>query len=85
MPYKRRSKEELNAIFKALDDRVPQKEIQREYDISDGSIARLMRVHRGLAPDASRKKIEDKVQKLENKLKERDREIALLKAALKKN
>ncbi|MNL69487.1 hypothetical protein D3C87_1943560 [compost metagenome] len=85
MPLKKRPTEEVEAMLKDYSAGLTQLEICEKYSISQSAFVRIVRVSRGLEPDASKRKTENKVKKLEKTLKERDREIALLKAILKKN
>lgn len=85
MPHKPRPKEETLGILNDYDQGMSAKDICRKYDISESTFFRMLRVSRGFPANATRRKIENKVQKLEKTLKEREREIALLKAALKKS
>lgn len=85
MPHKPMSKDEIEKILQDYSQGVSIRDICEKYDISQNTFFRMLRVSRGFPADATRRKIENKVQKLEKTLKEREREIALLKAALKKS
>ncbi|MBO9665577.1 MAG: transposase [Bdellovibrio sp.] len=85
MPYKKRSQEEVDAILKELETGSSRWEVCQKYDLSESSLTRIINVSRGLEAEPSKRKAESKIKKLEDTLKERDREIALLKAALKKS
>ncbi len=80
MPRKKRSEEEIKEILKAQANGVPISEICKQFDMSQTAYYRLIHASQGAMP----KKAESKIKKLEKKLKEREREIALLKEILKK-
>ena len=83
MSRKVRSKDEIENILRAFTKGMKPAEIFEKYEISEPAFYRLLRVSRGETPEASPRA--SKVEKLEQKIEERDREIALLKAALKKS
>lgn len=85
MPHKPRPKEEIVGVLSDYEQGLSVKDICQKYEISQTTFFRMLRVSRGFPADATRRKIENKVQKLEKTLKEREREIVLLKAALKKS
>ncbi len=85
MPMKKRTKEEVEEMLIAHAQGATMPEISQRFSISEGSFCRILRVNRGLPADSTGKKTKKKVERLERQLKERDREIELLKAALKKS
>ena len=82
MSRKVRSPEEIKAILKAFEGGMSQPEISKKFALSEAGFYRILRVSRGETPEASPRN--SRVEQLEKKLKQRDLEIALLKAALKK-
>jgi len=85
VPRKPRTKEEIEAIVCDAEAGVSALEIAQKYDISETALYTLLRAYRGMPPKDYRKEEEKKSKKLEKKLAEKEREIVLLKAALKKN
>ena len=85
MSKKNRPKEEAEEIVKALENGTDPREIRDRYGISLSAIYRLLRDSRGLEPNPSAKKQTIKIKKLEKTLQEKDKEIALLRQALKKS
>jgi transposase len=82
---KARSEEEIKAIIKDYESELSAYEISEKYKISESALYRLVNVHRGVDIYPERKKHESENRKLKRQLLEREREIALLKAALKKS
>lgn len=85
MPRKKRSTDEVAAILKAHAEGMRTAEVCKNFEISEAAFYRLLNTSRGLPSEPSRDKAQKKIEKLENALRARDREIALLKAALKKS
>lgn len=83
MPRKKRTQEEIKAILKDFESGVLIPEICKKHSISQTSFYRILTASRGVTP--SSQKTGNKVKKLEKQLREREKEIALLKAALKKS
>lgn len=83
VPYKRRSKEEIEDILKDHKEGIAVFEICSKYSLSGSGFRRILAASLGENPNS--KKSPNKVSRLEKKLKEQEKEIALLKAALKKN
>ncbi|MGZ3770766.1 MAG: hypothetical protein ACXVCR_11570 [Bdellovibrio sp.] len=83
MPYKRRSKEEIENILKDYAADISEFEICSKYSLSGSGFRRILAASRGENPHS--RKVESKISRLEKKLKEQEKEIALLKAALKKS
>ncbi len=81
--YKMRSKEEIDQMIAEYQKGLTQAELAEKYQVSEDSIYRILKSASG-ADDGRAKKRSDQVKKLEKKLRERDEEIKLLKAALKK-
>ena len=82
---KKRSRSEIDKILEAFQKGVPLIEISKKYEITEASIYRLLSASKGVDPYAYKKKSENKIAKLERALAEREKEIALLKSALKKS
>lgn len=85
MSRKARSEDEIKAIIKDYESEATILEISKKYKISETAFYRLLNAHRGVDIYADRKKQEVENRKLKKQLAERDTEIALLKAALKKS
>lgn len=85
MSRKVREKDEVEAILRAFANGSSILEINEKFKISESAFYRLLRVSRGLDAQPAKTRVRSKVEKLEKKLKEREREIALLKAVLKKS
>jgi Mor family transcriptional regulator len=81
--YKKRSNEEIEQIIAEYQKGLTQAELAEKYQVSEDSICRILKSASG-AEDGRATKRADQVKKLEKKLIERDEEIKLLKAALKK-
>lgn len=84
MSYKKRTEEEVQIMLKEFAQGVSIPEISKKYSISHSSFYRLLWDSRGVDM-STRKTSHSKIKKLEKTLQERDKEIALLKAALKKS
>ncbi len=82
---KKRSSEEIESILRDFSNGSSVSEICSKYALSEGLFYRIIRMSRGVTDVSYQKKRESKINKLEKKLNEREREIALLKAALKKS
>jgi len=78
---KRRSKEEIKAILEDVGKGLSKHEISKKYGIGDKAIYHIMSEAYG---EPKPKRDQNKIRKLEKELREREEEIALLKAALKK-
>lgn len=85
MPYKKRSEEEIQNIIKDYEGGNTLYEISKKYEISDDSIYALIKSRRGIDPFATKRKQQSKIKKLQKQIDEKDKEIALLRAALKKS
>ena len=85
VPYKRKSKEEVEGMLKDHKDGLSIREICLKYDASESTVFRIVKQNRDLPKKPSTKKMESKIQKLEKELKQRDREIAILRDILKKS
>ena len=81
--YKKRSSEEIDKIITDYQSGMTQAELSKKYEVSEDAIFRILKKASG-TEDGRALKRADQVKKLEKKLKERDLEIKLLKAALKK-
>jgi Mor family transcriptional regulator len=81
--YKKRSQKEIAQIVSEYQKGLTQADLAEKYQVSEDSIYRILKSASG-TEDARAKKRSDQVKKLEKKLKARDEEIKLLKAALKK-
>ncbi len=81
--YKMRSQKEIDQIIAEYQKGLTQAELAEKYQVSEDSIYRILKSASG-HEDSRAKKRADQVKKLEKKLKQRDEEIKLLKAALKK-
>lgn len=85
MSWKKRSQDEINEILKDCATGMSALEICEKHDLGERQLYRILRQHRGLNADATRRdRAKQKVSKLERKVKEQEEEIKLLKAALKK-
>jgi AraC-like DNA-binding protein len=82
---KKRSTEEVDEILKEFSECRSVSEVSLKFGISESAFYRLLKVSRGEAPCSSKKAQQTKLKKLEKLLLERDKEIALLKSALKKS
>jgi len=80
-----RTAEEIQIILRAFANGSSIPEISEKFGISESSFYRILRVSRGEEAYASPRKDAKRIETLEKKLKERDREIALMREALKKN
>ena len=85
MSRKKRSKEEVEEILRFFAQGMSVNEISQKFSISNTAFYRLLRVSRGEAPDASKKKQESQIAKLKKQLEQRNKEIRLLKEVLKKS
>lgn len=83
MSLKKRTKEEIEAIVKDFGDDLSLHEIATKYSISEDAIYRIIQKHHGSYVDR-KGEAKSKVKRLEKELAEREKEIAILKAALKK-
>jgi len=82
---KKRTAEEIKKINQASLDEVPVAEICKRFEISESSLYRILGAVRGNRLPPKKKPSQKKIESLEKKLREREREIALLKAILKKS
>ncbi|RYZ89244.1 MAG: hypothetical protein EOP06_09610 [Proteobacteria bacterium] len=83
MSLKKRSAEEIENIIQDFASESSLHDISVKYSISEDAIYRLLQKHHGsFVPQSSAKK--KKITSLEKKVAEQEKEIALLKAALKK-
>ncbi len=83
---KKRSGKEVNEIAKAAADGKSIPEICAEFGLSETSLYRILGFSRtGQIPQPKEKPSHQKIERLEKKLLEREREISLLRAALKKS
>ncbi|PIU00604.1 MAG: hypothetical protein COT74_04440 [Bdellovibrionales bacterium CG10_big_fil_rev_8_21_14_0_10_45_34] len=82
---KKRSKEEIEGILRAFAQGRSLIEISRDFQVSEGAFYRILRDSRGAPVYPGERQRRAKINRLEKKLKERDREIALLRSALKKS
>lgn len=82
---KARSEEEVKAIIKDYESGLSLYEISKKHAISEDALYRLVNAYRGVDIYHGRKKQESENRKLKKQLAEREKEIALLKAALKKS
>lgn len=82
---KKRSAEEVEEILRAFANGMSIPAIAKKYTISQSAFYRLLKVSRGEHPDRSKYRETSKIAKLEKALAEREKEISLLKAALKKS
>ncbi len=80
---KKRSEEEIAAIIEAFKAGSSMHSISGQFQVSEDTIYRIVQKHFGTFTDRSALK-QGKVARLEKQLAEREKEIALLKAALKK-
>lgn len=85
MSLKKRSKEEIDEILKAASEGKSVSEICKKFQISEGSYYRILNMSRGLRIEKTQNRQTRRIAKLESQLKEREKEIALLKSALKKS
>jgi len=85
MSRKPRDKKEVDKIIKSHKSGESLNKILKDHGMSVSAFYRLLRVSRGEVPDPSKLKEAKRLARLEGALKQRDKEIALLKAALKKN
>lgn len=85
MPRKKRSLEEVEDILRSFANGLSISDISKKYQISEASFYRILRVSRGEPADASQRKRVATIEKLEKTLREREKEISLLRAALKKS
>ncbi len=83
MSYKKRSKEEVEAILHDYKLRMPIAEICAKHTISGTAFNRLVKDSKGF--QIEKRKPSSKVQHLEKIIAQRDLEIKLMKAALKKS
>ncbi len=81
--YKKRNIEEIGKIIADYQGGMTQADLSKKYEVSEDAIFRILKKASG-AQDHRAEKRADQVKKLEKKLKQRDEEIRLLKAALKK-
>ena len=81
--YKKRSSEEIAKIIADYQGGMTQAELSEKYEVSEDAIFRILKKASGSLNNRAEKRA-DQVKKLEKKLKQRDEEIRLLKAALKK-
>jgi hypothetical protein len=84
MSYKKRNKEEVEAILRDYAAGKPMREICEAHLISEAGFYRLLSDSKGVDP-IKKKSSESRVKKLEKIIEQRDKEIALMKAALKKS
>ena len=84
MSYKKRSKKEVEAILQAHKSGVSVTRICEKYSISETGFYRILMASRGLVIKSNNRS-QSKIKKLESQVKERDKTILLLKAALKKS
>ena len=84
MSYKRRSKKEVDAILNAHKSGVSVARICEKYAVSETGFYRILMASRGLST-TSGSRAHKKIKRLESQLKEREKEISLLKAVLKKS
>lgn len=85
MPSKTRSQEEVDQILKDVSEQIPFIEICRKYDLSESVLRTIIRTQRGGPADTYQLKRQRKTEKLEKLLQQREKEIELLKRALKKS
>jgi len=85
MSRKQRSKEEISEILKAYAGGSSVFEIRDRFGISLSAFHRLLRASRGMEPDTTKANQKAKVARLERELAAREKEIRLLKEALKKS
>ena len=86
MPYKARSKEEIENIVKDFESGQSAYDVSKKYKISETSLYQLLNSYHGVTRASDKRKShQTKIKKLEKSLAEKDKEIALLKAALKKS
>lgn len=85
MSRKARSKQEVREIVRAYSNGSSYEEIVKRYGISESALHRLIRVSRGEHPDPSKLNQAKKIEKLEKALKDQEKVISILKAALKKS
>ena len=83
MPRKKRSLEEIEEILRAFAQGSSIFDISVKYDISQPAFYRILKFSRGQSPNGDKRK--SKIEKLESELRMREKEIRLLKAALKKS
>lgn len=82
---KARSKEEVEAILKDMRDGMRVAEVCQKHGISETSLYRVLALKTGSASKGYEKRQESRIARLERELAERDKEIRLMKAALKKS
>lgn len=80
---KKRSKEEVEAILREYAGGAGILELAKKYEMSETTFYRILGLSRGAVPKD--KKRESRIKKLEKTLAQRDKEISLLKAVLKKS
>lgn len=85
MSKKNRTPEEVVEILSEFEKGSSIYEVSERFGISQAAFYRLLKVSRGEPADAKKFKEKSQLRKLEGKLKEREKEIALLRAALKKS
>lgn len=82
---KKRSPEEVEEILRAFAQGASMYDISVKYDITQPSFYRILRASRGDPPNGIRAKQKTKIERLEAELRMREKEIRLLKEALKKS
>jgi len=80
---KKRSEEEINKIISDFEGGESVHTIAVRHEVSESQIYRILQKHYGRYKDPNEKR-DNKIKKLEKQLAEREKEIALLRAALKK-
>ena len=81
---KPRSKEEVEAILRDVRGEMRMHEVCEKYGISETALYRLLALSTG-TPSKGYQRQESRVARLEKQLAERDKEIRLMRAALKKS
>jgi len=81
---RKRTKEEVESVLKDVTAKLSNYEICKKHGLSQTTLYKIIQVGQGIDVKATRKQ-DSKISKLERAIRERDREIALLKAALKKS
>lgn len=80
-----RTEAEIKEILRAFAGGASIPDVSKQYGISESAFYRLLRVSRGESPEASPRKDAKRIEHLEKKLQEREREIALMRSILKKS
>lgn len=83
--YRKRTKDEVAALLKDYNNGMPIHELTRVHNVTEPSFYRILRASKGLDHNSTHTKQMSRIKKLEKDLAAREKEIRLLRAALKKS